>query len=231
MKKSDTWSKFVLEFVSVFIAVVFAFGLNNWNDNRKDQNAEKKVLREIVNGLTQDLKDIDVNVRGHKEGIAACSFWRKVIRNADFNQDSIMPYYIGLTRDYVSIQNTAGYETLKSKGLELIKNDSLRLEIISLYEYDFKTMEKLEEEYSEMQFQRSYFKELNRMISPFFGFDEKGIIQEIKTPISLSKSDEQIFLTYLFKIEGNRQFILGYYSALEEGTLRLIGNIIKELEE
>ena len=49
--------------------------------------------------------------------------------------------------DYISIQNISGYETLKSNGLELIRDDSLRFEIITLYEYDYSILKKFEEEY------------------------------------------------------------------------------------
>ena len=218
MEKSKNWSKFSTEFISVFIAVVFAFALNNWNDNRRDYNAEKKILQEISNGLTKDLDDISLNIHGHKEGIVACKYWRKIINNTEFSQDSVLINYLNLTRDFVSIQNKAGYETLKSKGLEFIQNDSLRLEIISLYEYDFKILEKFEETYSEMQFQNSYYKELNKIISPFLVFDNKGNMNSLKVPIAASKIDKNIFLAYLWKIEMNRNFILYYYSEMEQKT-------------
>jgi len=230
MKKSN-WTKFLIEFISVFIAVVFAFALNNWNDNRRDNIAEKKILKEISNGLTKDLDDIKLNILGHKDGIKACKYWRRIVTNIDFSQDSILIYYSSLTRDFVSIQNKAGFETLKSKGLELIKNDSLRLEIISLYEYDYKTLQKLEETYGEMQFQNNYYKDLNRIISPYFTFDESGNMNKIQLPIDLEKEEKNIFLTYLWKIEMNRNFILYYYSEVESNTRKLIGNIDKELKQ
>jgi hypothetical protein len=231
MKNSNNWSKFLIEFISVFIAVVFAFYLNNWNDNRKDNNAEIKILDEISNGLTKDLDDIKLNIHGHEEGIIACKYWRKVINNTEFSQDSVLVNYLNLTRDFVSINNKAGYETLKSKGLELIKNDSLRLEIISLYEYDFKTLEKLEETYSEMQFQKSYYKELNEIISPFLVFENNGNINALNLPIDVNKKDQNIFLAYLWKIEMNRNFILYYYSEMKKKTRKLISNIETELKQ
>ena len=231
MKKSKNWSKFLIEFISVFIAVVFAFALNNWNDNRRDNNTEKKILSEISNGLKKDLDDIKLNIRGHKEGVKACKYWRRIVNNNEFSQDSLLTYYLSLTRDFVSIQNKAGYETLKSKGLELIKNDSLRLEIISLYEYDYETLMKLEETYGEMQFQNNYYKELNRIISPYFIFDKLGNINNIKLPIDLNKTNNNTFMTYLWKIEINRNFILLYYSELEKKTRKLIINIKKELKQ
>ncbi|MEZ4957419.1 MAG: hypothetical protein R2825_27930 [Saprospiraceae bacterium] len=45
------WKKYAMEFVSIFIAVISAFALNNWNDNRRDEQAAAKILTEISNGL------------------------------------------------------------------------------------------------------------------------------------------------------------------------------------
>lgn len=230
MKKNNNWSKFLLEFISVFIAVVFAFALNNWNENRRDNNAEKKILKEIANGLTKDLDDIKLNILGHKQGLKASEFWRNVINNKKFDEKLIQNSYLNLTRDFVSIQNKAGYETLKSKGLELIKNDTLRFQIISLYEYEFTTLEKLEETYGEMQFHTNYYNELNRIISPHFDFDQLGNIKKINVPLNISKVEKNIFLAYLWKINTNRNFILYYYSQIEKNTLKLIQNINNELK-
>lgn len=50
MKKAN-WEKIGFEFLSIFIAVTSAFALNNWNENRRDDNAANKILAEISNGL------------------------------------------------------------------------------------------------------------------------------------------------------------------------------------
>ena len=63
-----------------------------------------------------------------------------------------------------------------SRGQELIKNDSLRTAIISLYEYDDKRLSSFEEEYDEMQFHKKYFKEIKDYISPHFKYDDVGMI-------------------------------------------------------
>ena len=139
----SNWKKHILEFISVFIAVFLAFALSNWSENRRGENTEKKILSEISNGLKKDLGDIQINIEGHKYGIKACKYWRNVVSEEQFSQDSIHWYYFGVTRDFTSVQNTSGYESLKSKGLEILKNDSLRFEIISLYEYDFNSLKKI----------------------------------------------------------------------------------------
>ena len=106
------------------------FALNNWNDNRRDRIAENKILTEISIGLEKDLEDIKLNAEGHKFGIKACNYFRKMASQQDVNYDSSLYHNFNLTRDFISIKNIAGYETLKSRGLELIQNYSLRQCII-----------------------------------------------------------------------------------------------------
>jgi len=226
--KLENWKKHGVEFLSIFIAVLSAFALNNWNENRRDDNSESKILIEISNGLEKDTEDIKINATGHKAGISACNYFRKLFAGKNIEPDSLMIHYFALTRDFISIQNVAGYETLKSKGLELIKDDSLRLKIISLYEYDYNTLRKLEEEYSEMQFQKNYFKDINEEIAPSFNFDDNGNITGIDLPLKIQENKKNKLLLYLWKIQTNRIFILQYYSEIEQKINEVRGSIEKK---
>ena len=225
--KKKTIRKFTFEFLSIFIAVIAAFAVNNWNDNRRDGNAESKILSEIVHGLEKDIDDVNLNVSGHEEGIKACKYWRKLFRNESVNLDSLQQYYFVLTRDFVSIQNTAGYETLKSKGLELIQNDSLRTQLVALYEYDYKTLLKLEEEYSELQFQENYFKAINTLVAPKLQYNAKGNIVGMALPHNFSEADVNILLSYLWKIQINRMFVLASY----KDVIAKIDDLKEEIEK
>lgn len=225
--KTSNWKKYGIEFLSIFVAVVSAFALNNWNENRRDSNAEDKILIEIYNGLKKDIDDIRINKGGHDAGISACKFWKNVVENKPVNLDSLPYHYLNLTRDYISIQNISGYEALKSKGLELIEDDSLRTVIISLYEYDYNVLRKFEEEYNEMQFQENYFKEINNHLAPNFVFGEKGYPIGIDLPLNLSISEKKILLSYLLKIQVNRRFILGFYSEMDSKINQILTRIEK----
>jgi hypothetical protein len=227
--EKQNWKKYALEFLSIFIAVISAFALNNWNENRRDNLAEQKILVEISNGLKKDIEDLQTNVGGHKQGIRACQTFRGLALDQPVRKDSFQYKYIALTRDFTTLQNVSGYETLKSRGLELIDNDSLRYELISLYEYDYYTLKKLEESYEEMQFQKSYFKEINALLAPKFIYGERGNILDIETPVNLSKKEKNLLLSYLMKIELNRVFILRYYQGVEGKIKNLEARIQDEL--
>ena len=220
-----------MEFFSIFVAVISAFALNNWNDNRRDEQAAVKILTEIANGLEKDLDDLKINIGGHKEGINACAYWRKILYDQPVDLDSLSRYYLGVTRDFFSAQNNSGYETLKSRGLELIDNDTLRFAIISLYEYDYEALKTMEENYFEMQFQENYFSDFNRAIAPNFNFNEQGNITTIELPLTLSRAERQVLLAYLWKIGVNRRFILYYYADMEQKIKELRKHILQEITD
>jgi hypothetical protein len=230
--KTGKYFKYAIgEIVLVVMGILIALSLSNWNDNEKDTRAESKILVEILNGLEKDKVDVDANVGGHKFGIKSCQFWRDVFNNKNPNLDTLQSYYFILTRDFISIQNSSGYETLKSKGFELIKNDSLRTKIISLYEYDYQSIRKLEEEYNELQFQKNYFHEINRLVAPYLKFDLKGDINGIELPLKLTEPERKILLSYLWKIQINREFILKSYTNTKENITDLTKRIEEELKQ
>lgn len=226
--EKQNWRRYTFEFFSIFIAVISAFALDNWNDNRRDRHAEVKILTEMKNGLQKDMDDIQLNMDGHDAGIAACQYFANMVDKQAVGQDSFTQHFFTLTRDFISIQNRSGYESLKSMGLNLIKNDSLRLQIISFYEYDLNNLEKLEEQYAELQFHTSYFHIINDLLTPYYIFGEKGHVA-IKLPLQLSSNDQVKLKSILWKIRVNRNFILNYYETVVQKTESLIAHIQQEI--
>ena len=114
--KSKYWRKFGLEFLSIFIAVISAFALNNWNENRISNHSEQKILSEIKNSLKIDAHDFNNNIYGNKLSLKADSIFRNLLSGNKINQDSIALYYTILFRDYIPIVNKSAYESLKANN-------------------------------------------------------------------------------------------------------------------
>lgn len=221
----NNWKNYLFEFLSIFVGVSLAFAMSNWGENRRDAAAATKILTEIKNGLQLDLSDVEQNIKGHKKGIESCNYFRELIETPASNQDSIGSKYFYLLRDFISIQNKSGYESLKSKGLGLIKNDSLRFEIISLYDFYYEIIEKLEESYDEMQFNKNYYLEINNLLAEYMDFDENGDLIKINHPKNLSTEEKKKLYSYLWRIEGNRKYVLNYYELMKEKLNHLIQTI------
>lgn len=230
MKKKGNWRTYAFEFLSIFIAVISAFGLNNWNDIRNSQDSEHKLLLEIRNSISIDLKDFNKNVKGNKLSLRANELFRSLVNGQEISQDSIGILYTGLFRDYIPIINRSAYESYKSNNIKTITNDSLRLQIISLYDYYYAIIEALEYNVPEMQSYDNYFSEVNSILSPYMEFNDAGDLILINTP-ELTERDKRKILSYLWKIKSNRMFKLGRYAMIMQEIKKVDQNIQLELEK
>lgn len=228
-KQKSSFKKFLIELVSVFLGVTLAFALNQWNEGRKNQRTQEKLLLELRNGLSMDLSDVRMNVMGHKIGIRSAEIMKKACLENPLNQDSLLFAYKSLWRNFISIQNRSAYESLKSKGLEIINNDSLRNEIIALYDFHFEILEKIEENYAEVQFYGNYFPKMQEQIAPYMIFDETGNIQGFIQPWQLKETQLKFMLEQLNRIAFNRQYLINQYMEVDRRIERLIKKLDKEI--
>jgi len=211
MTKQRTIGYFLTELFIIFIGVSLAFALQNWSENKRNNDATDKILLEIKNGLSADLIDLNLNLKGHKSSLNASKFYANVLRDSIVATDSIFIHYFYLTRDYISIQNRTGYETLKSRGLELVKNDSLRKTIIAIYDFDYEILEKLEEDYTEMQFTNQYYHKIHDKLSPYYYLNDDGYISGIPIPVPIDTQTKKELIQYITRIDINRQYMIGFY--------------------
>ncbi len=220
-----SFKSYLFEFLSILIAVLSAFALNNWNEGRKARLAEEKILDEVFQGLNKDLADMNENMKGHEIGQRSVVFFREMLDGNEPPQDSLFMYYLSVLRDFVSVQNTSGYEALKSKGFEIVRDDSLRMDIISLYEYDYSILRKFEEEYTEMLYHQNYGADFNRILAPYMAFDEKGRPERLAALHAIAESDRKLLYLQLVSVETNRNLALLFYRQSREKVEKLIERI------
>lgn len=226
------FGRFGTEFLSVFSAVILAFMLNSWNDGRKADLAEEKILKEVFYGLGKDSLDVQANIRGHKTGIQGCEYWLSHLNGNGAGGDTLAIFYQHVIfRDYISIQNTSGYEALKSRGLELVEDDSLRNAIVSLYEYDYEVIKLFEEEYQEMQYFRNYFPLFQEALTPYMDLDSMGQVTNVRRFEGLDEDSRKRITNALFQIKHNREFVLEYYEVVAKNIQELSELIGHHLEE
>ena len=227
--KNKNWARYIFEFLSIFIAVVSAFALSNWNDNKNNQHSEQKILIEILNSLEIDLKDFKNNINGNNLSLKADSVFRGLINGEEISQDSIALEYTLLFRDYIPIVNKSAYESLKSNNLKTVTNDLLRIQIISLYDYYYSIIEKLEYEVPEMKSYKNYFQRTNSLLYPFMEFDDNGDLIKFTGLSNLTDNNKKEILSYLWRIRNNRKFKLARYDLIIDEMKKLESHIEKEL--
>lgn len=131
MIKENRFSKYLLyaigEIVLVVIGILLALQINNWNEQRKLRSEEVKLLKEIRAALASDHEDILSNIDEHESALRSCLIISEILSEGLPYHDSL-DFHFGNALNTTRFSHTSSpYETLKTKGPDLIENDSLRL--------------------------------------------------------------------------------------------------------
>jgi hypothetical protein len=220
--------RYLAELFVVVFGVFIGFKANNYAEELKQKEYINATIKEMYQGLADDVKDAEENRKGHLGGQKAVNYFLKLSNNNPVNKDSFEFYLLAvLTRNFVSIQNTAPFETIKSKGFNLITNDSLRKNMIKLYDFQYEVLEKLEEKYQEMQFYANEANRINEIFAPSIQYNNEGKFVNVKTPLVLNQMDKNRLILILKRINFNRKFIISIYDTV----IKDIQNLRKQLEQ
>lgn len=140
----NRFSKYLLyaigEIILVVIGILIALQINNWNSENLRQKEEIKILKELRIGFESDLKDMRFNQRSYQRAIQASKVLKEVIENDQIYHDSLQGYFGKSVSIPRFIANTGAFETLKSKGVDLISNDSIRLQILEVHDFIYESL-------------------------------------------------------------------------------------------
>lgn len=123
------------EIILVVIGILIALWINNWNQNRQLKNLEIKYLTEIKSSLEFDLNDIEFNLDFNKDKLKSNEIILQYVREEITFADSLHKHFGNLIFTTRTLPNSSAFENLKSKGIEIITNDSIRQELTKLYSF------------------------------------------------------------------------------------------------
>lgn len=135
------------EIVLVVIGILIALQLNNWNEVRKNRSLEIKTLKELRSDLLQNVKDIE-------ENISSLETSKLANETILFHSKNMLPYNDSLDFHFANlypyitfspIQTT--FNNLSQNGMNLITNDSIRVNISELYANQFNLYKVFESTY------------------------------------------------------------------------------------
>lgn len=136
--KTDKYLKYAVgEIILVVVGILIALQINNWNNDNYLHKLEKKYLTEIKNNLKSDLPDIQYNIDFNEIRLKSNEIVLRYLNKEISYSDSLKFHFANLIFTTRTLPNTSAYENLKSRGLEIITNDSLRQNITSLYSFSY----------------------------------------------------------------------------------------------
>jgi len=147
----NKFSKYLLyaigEIVLVVIGILIALQINNWNENTKLKQKELLLLKELKENLQNDLNDLNFNISNNGRLIYSNETIKEVLEQKIHYHDSLNFHFGNIFGNYLLTENTAAWENLKSVGLDLISNDSLRNGLSYLYSSKYRYIKDLEENF------------------------------------------------------------------------------------
>jgi hypothetical protein len=137
--KTGKYFKYAIgEIVLVVIGILIALQINNWNEENKVSKRETLILNELINSIDKDLnayeKFIDPRLERKNSGLDSLYFY--IFKNEGIQDSLFLKFYANSRQDIYLKFDNGPFEALKSTGLDIIRNDSLRTKINNSYTVD-----------------------------------------------------------------------------------------------
>ena len=136
------------EILLIIIGVLIALSVAEWNGNRKDQAKEKTFLKEINAGLNKSQAELESKIQATHQAIKKISTLDSLLDDKTFSYhdslDTLFGAVFGLR--LFSLEKSS-FDDLKAEGLNLVSSDSIRRQLIVVFEkadQSLKTMDEIE---------------------------------------------------------------------------------------
>ncbi|MFC4721693.1 hypothetical protein ACFO5O_05150 [Geojedonia litorea] len=222
------------EIILVVIGILIALQVNMMNEQRKENDFEIKILKEIKGNLLTDLNEISEDIGLMDDINKACLDVKQHLQTLDQPTDSfsISSSILRVTPHFSPINS--GYNLLQSHGVRIIKNDNLRNDISFQYDMLYPYYKTYEEERSRFHALHSE-PQLLDYFSMYFDKTKDPSFYGLYFEISLEdyqklKSDSK-FLKLITAIAFENKTIQDRAKRVEASINALISNIEVELEK
>ncbi|WP_242083509.1 DUF6090 family protein [Aestuariivivens sediminis] len=220
------------EIVLVVIGILIALQINNWNEERKLRDQERKILFELSATLQTNceemIRDSLVRARWNTSSDIIISALQKELPFSDSLNIHFQNARIPGTNLSLS---TAGYEGLKNIGFNIITSDPLRRAVVELFEV---TQKKLNDE---MEYFGSFQPNRQIIVDQLFSYNDENFdySNPIDVPIIPHDYDalkrNTVYLAMIKSVKVQRNVIAAHAFKNLRETRRLIQMIKTELNK
>ncbi|MCR9132891.1 MAG: DUF6090 family protein [bacterium] len=219
------------EILLVVIGILIALQINNWNEANKAKEFERTTLIELQKAVQNDIRFVDEHLIGNRNNRKreAHAYFDRILMGQSVDMDSLDRHFDRLTFTSQFQYNPGPYESIKSAGLERIKNDSLRSKITNLYDFHLPRTESLIEwafDVQEKSVQENYPKLVNQ---PRVSIVE-GEVEIYKSIRSIDFNTNPNFLELLDRSKFATEWVRNGYEEMSTMLHELDQMLEKELE-
>jgi len=209
------------EIALVVIGILIALQINNWNEFKKETDFEHKILNEIRVSLHRNIDHLNTAIKWNEEDIASCNIILKHFKEGLPYNDSLDQHFSSALQWFHPSLNNNAYESLKSYGLHLIKNDSIRDALGSTYEWTY--LDRLDIRQDEY-----FFNTVTPLITELF---DSNVFRGKMKPLDFDElSKSQKYAHILRTLISNREWQIQLFKIVLNQRENLVAMITTELE-
>lgn len=127
------WRHVVGETVMIIFSILIALAANSWWQDRADRRTELEVLREMRAALVLDHADLENDLSAYSAVDRASRLLLEHVERGEPYSPALDTSFADLLVFRIHLSNSSPYESIRSRGLGLISDDSLRLAVIDFY--------------------------------------------------------------------------------------------------
>jgi len=132
------------EILLVMIGILLALQVNNWNEERKKNDVEIKLLKELISGTEADIESNQYTLMRNKESMTSLNILIPHIEKKLPYHDSL-PYHFQMAHNrWVGLFSNHAYQNAKEFGLDFLP-DSTRFLLVYQNEKAIEYLQMLEE--------------------------------------------------------------------------------------
>jgi hypothetical protein len=131
-----SWKYAVGEILLIVIGVTLALAVNSWATTRQRRVDEVKILEQLSLSLDKDRVSLEETVTWLQDTADGLKALRQHLAERRPYSNELDKSFALMTMFAGGSINVSAYESLKSRGLDLISNDELRVQLVSVFERD-----------------------------------------------------------------------------------------------
>lgn len=212
------------EIVLVVIGILIALQVNNWNQERNNRKKEKIALQELIINLETNIEHFTYNISMEDSTIVGIDIIINHLANHLPYHDSLNHYFKRISwMEQISIA-TSTFDVLKSNGFDLINSESLKSEIVQLFNVDYPHWAELIKDAAKVH--------LNSLTLPFYTNYLKYDINGAYKPVDYQQMlDGHQAVTFLHSRRVWKTSVIFFNTELKWKSEHLIEEIKKELSK
>jgi len=230
----NNFSKYLIyaigEIFLVVIGILIALWLNNLNNNQQNRIKEISILNGLKEDMIADIIDFQINKTGYQAIITSADLILEMLESATSYNDSLDRHF-ALTGCWPkSILHRSSFDVLKSKGLDLISNDTLRLEILHYYDQTLTSIHIWETEYSRDIYFDEIIKRFDR-VEPWKATESGKIVYGRMKPNNFNALKTDMLYKSILRTSKRdaEQLLYSNYKTIIGDLENLINNIDQEI--